>query len=299
MSVSKQSKPGIIPILAEFDSQTQVIKYNGRFYIDEAASPRICTQQKEDKVDESDLFLEKTKNMNLVLISNSITSALTEGNLSINKSELIKRLKNGTEEEKEMIADILDKLYYQLSKDKHELMVTLIDTNELLSERSGSRIDAVLSSLFTLIILISTILLLVKIGPKIFQKLLPKFEDSDLVPWMELLKAKFEVLKSSMTTAFDYVNAKLNSVPVPVESKDNSEVEIQLDEALIFSMPESSPSIAPAKLLKREIQLNEEIKTICEKQLIEEETNTDVDQQKGKKNDSQKCLDISDFSIVL
>ena len=180
MSASKQSKPGIIPIFAEFDSQTQVIKYNGRFYIDEAASPRICTQQKEDKVDESDLVLEKTKNMNLVLVSNSITSALTEGNLSINKSELKKRLKNGTEEEKEMIADILDKLYYQLSKDKHELMVTLIDTNELISERSGSKIDAILSGLFTLIILISTILLLIKIGPKIFQKLLPNFKDSDV-----------------------------------------------------------------------------------------------------------------------
>lgn len=289
MSASKQSKLGIIPIFAEFDSQTQVIKYNGRFYIDEAASPRIRTQQKEDKVDESDLVLEKTKNMNLVLVSNSITTALTEGNLSINKSELKRRLKSGTEEEKEMIADILDKLYYQLTKDKHELMVTLIDTNELISKRSGSKTDAILSGLFTLIILISTIVLLVKIGPKIFQKLLPKFKDSDLLPWMELLKEKFAVLESLTTTAFEYVNSKLSSVPVPVESKDNSEVEIQLNEALISSMPESSPCIAPAKLLKREIQLNEEIKTICEKQLIEEETNTDVDQQKGKKINSQKC----------
>ena len=122
---------------------------------------------------------------------------------------------------------------------------------------------------------------------------------SVIAPWMELLKAKFEVLKSSMATAFEYVNSKLSSVPVPVESKDNSEVEIQLDEALISSMPEISPCIAPAKLLKREIQLNEEIKTICEKQLIEEETNTDVDQQKGKKIDSQKCLDSSTFSFVL
>lgn len=112
----------------------------------------------------------------IFIIFAALMSGLTASYLSISWTDLQFKIQNGTDEEKEMAAEVLN-----IVKDRHTLIVTMLFTNELLMEAISYWLEVLLPGFFTLILTILTTLVLEEFVPKAFLRCFPKLRATALL----------------------------------------------------------------------------------------------------------------------
>jgi len=120
----------------------------------------------------------------IFIVLAALMSGLTASYLSMNWADLKFKILNGTKEEQEMAAEVLD-----VVKDRHSLIVTLLFTNELLMELIWYCFEELVPGLFTLFLTIFTTLVLEEFVPKVFLRVFPKLRATALLaPFVKSLR---------------------------------------------------------------------------------------------------------------